>query len=404
MSAKQRDRNRDGISIEDKWAARGAQIGKRWLAKVRDTRLQRYKAKAFVELTTAKAWAKQMRARLELAEASAGTWPLEDVIAECVAYMRKEERSYAYVQAVERHGHMLAKVGVRDLTEEGFQAKVRLYLDMPTDERHRLRTRADGAAAASTVRIRYGYMRSLVTHAMRFMGLRQNPLEAFTMPGRIRKEAISRTSDQETYNLDEIRAVLALNRRDDPVWVSFAVAVFTGLRAFEIRALRWEEIDWTTRTLRVSKGKGSKVRHVPLQAEVYDLLNGLGGPGAERPRLGPLAGLTTKRLDVEVLRPLLDLARVKWYRGINDITGMPRRLTWHACRRTCAAASLAAGVDSLEIQRSLGHEEMELTGEYAGAFTRWKSVVQAEGWPRGRLCFFGPPAVAASSTGTATNH
>ncbi len=88
MHTKQHDRNRDGISIEDRWRARGQRIGKRWLAKVRDTRLQRYKRKAFVDLNAAKDWSRVMRARLELAETSAGTWPLAEVITECVRKIR----------------------------------------------------------------------------------------------------------------------------------------------------------------------------------------------------------------------------------------------------------------------------------------------------------------------------
>jgi hypothetical protein len=78
MTPKQRDRNRDGISIEDRWEARGARIGKRWLVKVRDTRLHRYKRKAFADHDAAKAWGRQTRARFELAEGSAGTWPLPE--------------------------------------------------------------------------------------------------------------------------------------------------------------------------------------------------------------------------------------------------------------------------------------------------------------------------------------
>jgi integrase len=389
MTPQQHDRHRDGISIEDRWKARGRRQGKRWLAKVRDTRLQRYKRKAFSDLVVAKDWARVTRARLELAETSAGTWPLADVITDCAAFMVKEGRNPAYIKAVQRHGGMLQRVGVRDLADEALQGKVRLYLELPTDEAHR-RHQSSEAPAASTIQVRFIYVRVLVTYAMRHMGLRNDPLAGFVMPRNARREAVTRTSDQETYTLAEVRAVLALDRREDPVWVAFVVAIFTGLRAFELHALRWEAIDWAARMLRVARGKGAKVRHVPLPNQLHDFLRGLGGPDAKSPRLGPIVSSTLPRLNVEYLRPLLTLAGVEWERGDNELSGLPRRLTWHACRRTCAAASLAAGVDSLEIQRSLGHEEMEMTGEYAGAFTRWKAAVQAEGWPRGHLCFFLP--------------
>jgi integrase len=229
---------------------------------------------------------------------------------------------------------------------------------------------------------------------MQYQGLRLDPLLGFAVPRQSRRGAHSRPSDQETYLLNEVRQVLALNRPEDSVWLAYVVAIFTGLRAFEIHALRWDAIDWTTKTLRVARGKGAKVRHVPLQAELHDFLRHLGGPDTDRPRIGPMFTFTKHRVDVADLRPLLDDAGVTWDRGTNEITGLPRRLTWHACRRTYAAASLAAGVDSLEIQRSLGHAEMDMTGEYTGAFARWKAVVQTEAWPRGRLCMFGPYAGA----------
>lgn len=73
-----------------------------------------------------------------------------------------------------------------------------------------------------------------------------------------------RTSDQETYTLDEVRAVLSLNANQDPVWIAFVIAVFSGLRAFELRALRWDAIDWRIRMLRVARGKCGKVRSVPF--------------------------------------------------------------------------------------------------------------------------------------------
>jgi hypothetical protein len=123
-----RDRHRDGISIEDRWVARGGRHGKRWLAKVRDTRLQPYKRKAFSHLDAAKAWARKLRARFELAESNAGSWPVEDVLVECVANMRREGKNENYTKEVERHGLLLQGVGVRDLSDDNLVAKMRLYL------------------------------------------------------------------------------------------------------------------------------------------------------------------------------------------------------------------------------------------------------------------------------------
>lgn len=387
------DKHRDGISIEDRWKARGGRQGKRYLAKVRDTRLQKYRRKAFPDLEAAKRWAKHTRAQLELGETSAGTWPVSLVLEDCLTVMRQEGRSPTYIHEVERHVGMMQAAQLHDLADDALHARIRQYLDLPTCENRRRRESA--APAPGTKQQRLRFVRILVNHATRYMGLRQDPMVGFFIPGV--RGRITKPSDMETYHPAEVRAVLDLNRRDDPAWLAFVISVYSGLRAAELMALRWEEIDWDTRILRVARGKGGKMRHVHLQPDLFDLLYVVGGPGAEKPKLGKVLVLNYGRLQVFILRPLLALAHVKWDRGIDEETKYRRTLTWHACRRTCAAASLAAGVDSLDIQRSLGHADIEMTGEYAGAFARWKAFAQAENWPRGRLCFFAPPAALVAT-------
>jgi hypothetical protein len=204
--ASQHHDQRDGISIEDRHAARRGRSGKRWLARVRDTRLRRYKSKTFTELDAAKAWARHMRARFELAEASAGTWPLDEVIDECVSCMQQQGKNAAYVAAMKRHGKQLHQVGLRDLNDPALHAKVRRFLSFPTDVVHRRKAdKSDASPAVSTMVIRFGYVRVLVSHAIKYMGMRQDPLLGFVSPRVSQKNQITRTSDQETYTLERSR-------------------------------------------------------------------------------------------------------------------------------------------------------------------------------------------------------
>lgn len=381
-------RRRDGISIENKWKHRKTKTGKQWLAKVWDRRVGRYKSRAWFKEDEAIAWAKQTRRSIDLQEATAGTWKTSEVAEECTEYMAKEGRNPAYIQAIKRHALMLEKVGIVNLADDNIKARIRDYLALPTEDGHR---RTESAApAGSTVRTRIIYLRSLVSYARKHMSLPINPLVGLVMPAAAKKAAAGGMADQEVYTLAEIRSVLALKEEDNPVWLAFVLAVYAGLRASELHALRWENLDWESRVLRVVKGKGGKVRVVAMQPDLADLLHRLGGPGATKPRNGTIAApLKSSGFNVHWhLRPLLERAGVTWDRGICPTRKLPRRLTWHACRRTCAAASLAAGVDSLDLQRSLGHADISLTGDYAGAFTTWKRLIENEGWPRGRLWFF----------------
>lgn len=90
------DKKRDGISIEDRWKTRGERMGKRWLAKVRDTRAGAYKRKAFADIEAAKDWAEKTRARFTLGESGAGSWPIAEVAKGLDELLDRDRRSASY--------------------------------------------------------------------------------------------------------------------------------------------------------------------------------------------------------------------------------------------------------------------------------------------------------------------
>lgn len=51
----------------------------------------------------------------------------------------------------------------------------------------------------------------------------------------------------------------------------FHFAVLVGVRLSEAVKLTWSDVDWGARTIRV-RGKGNKVRLVPITSEVHELL------------------------------------------------------------------------------------------------------------------------------------
>jgi len=84
------------------------------------------------------------------------------------------------------------------------------------------------------------------------------------------KVALFGTDYQWLRNDDEIRRFLAAARAEDEhVFVSYAVAVFTGLRAGEIAALEWCDVDLERRIIIVQRSfdgptKSGRVRYVPI--------------------------------------------------------------------------------------------------------------------------------------------
>src|SRR5258708_5611271 len=123
MAPSQHDRRRDGISLEDRWKARGDRVGKRWMVKVRDPRAAAYKRKAFEDRAVAMDWAKRLRASFVLGQAGAGRWLVEDVKEDLVDTLTKEGRSAGYVRLIERCAEDLQAVGVTDLADDALRAR-----------------------------------------------------------------------------------------------------------------------------------------------------------------------------------------------------------------------------------------------------------------------------------------
>jgi integrase len=153
---------------------------------------------------------------------------------------------------------------------------------------------------------------------------------------------------------------LALHYIPDPARGAVAVAAFTGLRAGEIRGLRWE--DYTGEELRVSRSvwrlrvgptkteeKGQNpVPVIPLLSEILDeYRNGRMHSGDSYIFAGERRGipLHLDNLSRRVITPLLDQ---KW-RG------------WHGFRRGLASNLYTLGVHPKVSQKILRHANVETT-------------------------------------------
>jgi integrase len=393
--AKQRDKRRDGIVITDLWRWRGRRgIGKRYLAQVRDGRLHAYKRKTFDLEADAKAWAAEQRHLLGLGQSTAARFELALVGKDLLERMERDRRGAQYIRAVRLAIEALEGLGVRDLASDSLQAQVRAYIQSPTDENRRRKEGGDDRPAPRTMKVRYGYVRAIIRHAIEAFRLRGDPLEGFRMPGGASLREIDRDGGGEAYSIPEVRKVLKLGRTTDPAWLAFVIGVYSGLRATEIRALRWEHIDFQSRVIRVVRGKGAKVRTVGLQPELLDILSPMSNRGGSNVKTGLVITLREPRLHTQHhLEPLLKEAGVCRDRGVNAVTGLPRTLVWHSCRRTFAAACLASGMDSMELGLQLGHtfNERSLTGAYANTFQQMKATIEDERWVKGRLGFASTP-------------
>jgi site-specific recombinase XerD len=159
------------------------------------------------------------------------------------------------------------------------------------------------------------------------------------------------------------------------------LAVQTGLRNHELRALRREDVEFGPGAHVRCLGKGRKMRCTPLSKEVASRLKDWlakqsGGP--ESPVFPSSKGGT---LSADALQRLV--SRHAKTAGAACPSIIPKSVTPHTLRHTAAMNLLWRGVDLSVIALWLGHESIETTQAYLHADLRLKERALAHATPTG---------------------
>ncbi len=190
---------------------------------------------------------------------------------------------------------------------------------------------------------------------------------------KLRKPKVSLFSTDYQYlrtNEEIERFLRAARAEGEYVFVLYAVAIYTGLRAGELAALEWPDIDLERRLITVQRSfdgptKSDKVRYVPILTPLLGVLKEwrLRHPG----RLvftNRDSGMYREsgRIFQEVLHRVLDAAGFpKVIRG-----GKERPyVRFHDLRHTFASHWVMKGGDLFKLQKILGHQSVVMTQRYA---------------------------------------
>jgi integrase/recombinase XerD len=144
--------------------------------------------------------------------------------------------------------------------------------------------------------------------------------------------------------------------------VLLALLYGCGLRCFELRGLKLEDLDFDRKVLHVRMGKGRKDRYVPLcdllirglkkyianENPQNWLFNGKFGEMSER----RLAGQYSRRGVIWVVKKA------------REIAGISKHINVHTLRHTFATHLLEDGLDIVSIKNLLGHVRIETTMVY----------------------------------------
>jgi integrase len=200
-------------------------------------------------------------------------------------------------------------------------------------------------------------LRGIFQRARKAYGLTTNPASEVERP------ALSRSGDIEVFSPEEVSALAraASSEQDGAI---FLTAAFTGLRAGELLALRWRDVDFAGAVVRVRASyaggalttpKSGKVRSVPLAPEVAEALAKL----SQRERFTGddelvFAGEAGAFLDGSALRRRYKAALKR---------ARLRPLRFHDLRHTFGTRMIAKA-DIRRVQEWMGHADILTTMRY----------------------------------------
>ncbi len=173
---------------------------------------------------------------------------------------------------------------------------------------------------------------------------------------------------------DEIaRFLRAAFMEGEMVHMFYAAAIYTGMRAGELAALRWDDVDWNTRLITVQRSydgptKSEDLRYVPILDALLPLLRAWRlkhrGQLVFTNRDGNMFQ-ESARIYQEVLHRVLDRA------GFPRVTRGKKNkqvryyVRFHDLRHTFASSWVARGGDLFKLQKILGHKSVTMTQRYA---------------------------------------
>lgn len=153
---------------------------------------------------------------------------------------------------------------------------------------------------------------------------------------------------------EEKRIVKAIKKHYPDHLPAFMVAIHTGMRQSEQFTLQWGNVDLQQRVITLPDSKSGKVRHIPMNSIVHNLLSDLAKHKAEDGFVFRSARYGGK----PIRNPKTWWAAVLKAAKINN-------LRWHDLRHTFASRLVMAGVDLRTVQVLMGHSTPMMTARYA---------------------------------------
>jgi integrase/recombinase XerD len=166
-------------------------------------------------------------------------------------------------------------------------------------------------------------------------------------------------------SFEEVKQILS--HIQNPIYRMCLTLIYAcGLRLNECINLRIEDINSKLMLVRVVKGKGDRIRNVPLCAHILNRLRQYWR--LRRPRTWLFQSpYTGKPITRKALRNAFHKARL--------ISGINKEATIHSLRHSYATHLLESGIDSRLIQGALGHRSPKTTSIYTHLTSKTRLII-----------------------------
>lgn len=268
---------------------------------------------------------------------------------------------------------------VRPSTWAGYESNVRLHLTPRIGRKKIVRLsvrdvrlmvdamRADGKNPR-TIQYTHATLRSALEHACR------EELVSRNIARLVRIEAPTPLKPREPLSVAEARKLLGAVA-DQPLNALWSILLMLGLRRSEVCAVEWDDVNFATRTLRISKSvqrvdghlrelptktrRSNRTVHLPPRclyalAEHHRRLQERdGAPGRPSRPTGYVFG-------TRMSTPLEPRNLTRMFGRLCDEHGI-RRVPLHGLRHTCVSLLLALGIHPRVVMEIVGHSAIEMT-------------------------------------------
>lgn len=164
---------------------------------------------------------------------------------------------------------------------------------------------------------------------------------------------------------EQMRLFFAAARRSSQWWLLYECALLTGMRIGELLALRWADLDWRRRLIRVTRTIGGMSRAGAVYREPKTTY-GRRAIDVPRQLLASLRAWHLQHGDHELIfcaregRPLWGSVILRDFYRVARLARLPR-IRLHDLRHSHATALLAQGESIKLIQERLGHSAPSIT-------------------------------------------